>query len=301
MNEFKVTIIVVNWKQPQLTIACAESVIKSTYKNFRLFIVNNNSFDDSAIILKNRFKNNSKNRIIQTGRNLGYGGGNNYGVKKALEEFQSEYICFLNNDTIVDRDFLHHLLSAGSSLGRQNIYFPILLDWGSRIIQSAGLNDYIPRTFQFRYSGKKYNNNLPTRELPYLGGCCFLITTGLFSALSGFRNDFFMYCEDVDLGIRAKKLGTKFFLVPKSLVWHKESGSTRLFSPSTMYYSARNTMYLIHDYAKSKKYEYSRACLWFLALILVNLLRLELGSAMAIIRGLLAFIHGKKGQTGYSF
>ena len=102
----KVSIIILNWNQPKLTVNCVNSVLKQGYKDFEILLIDNHSEDDSFETLKNIFGKNKKIRLFQTEKNIGYAGGNNFGVKKC----KGEYVVILNNDTVVDENWLKELV-----------------------------------------------------------------------------------------------------------------------------------------------------------------------------------------------
>src|SRR6266568_5938037 len=99
-------IIILNWHGWQCTIECVESCKKLSYLNFRILVVDNGSTDGSEAILRERFPDVE---LLQTGANLGFAGGNNVGIRYALEQ-GAEYVWLLNNDTTVDADALSALV-----------------------------------------------------------------------------------------------------------------------------------------------------------------------------------------------
>lgn len=284
MKKDKIAIIVLNWRQSDLTINCVKSLLVNNYENYRIFLVDNHSQDGSEEKFKEEFGNNPMVKILQTYDNLGYAGGNNWAIK-TLGENSFDYICILNNDTLVDRNLIKALLTAAARFGEKNIYFPLIFYWESDIIQSGGLRDYLPTPFQFKYKREK-NRKLAIEESPLLSGCCFLAKLDVFRRLGGFREDFFMYGEDIEFSIRAKKLGVRFFLVPQAKIWHK---GAIVFTPSSAYYAVRNSLHLISELMDNKFYEYTRCVFWFSLLILVNIFRLRVKTAVGFIRGGMLF------------
>ena len=112
----KVAIIILNWKQPKLTIDTINSVLKINQKNidFRIYLLDNNSQDESIDSFEKNFSKNKKISILNTGANLGYT-GNNWGIRKALKTDNYDYFLLLNNDVIVDKDFLYELIKKAKS------------------------------------------------------------------------------------------------------------------------------------------------------------------------------------------
>ena len=102
----KVSVNILTWNQPVDTIECIESCQKIDYDNYEILVIDNHSVDNSVELFRKRFPNM---RIIQNKDNFGYAGGNNVGIKFALE-YGAEYVLILNNDTTVEPDFLKKMI-----------------------------------------------------------------------------------------------------------------------------------------------------------------------------------------------
>ena len=98
----KVDIILLNYNGYEDTIECIKSLKNISYKNFDVFIVDNNSTDDSEKKILDYIKDDNNITFIQTNENLGFSGGNNVAIKKSLEK-NADYICLLNT--------FHHVYS----------------------------------------------------------------------------------------------------------------------------------------------------------------------------------------------
>ena len=101
-----VEIIVLNWNGKDDTVECLRSLDKIDYPNKQISVVDNASTDDSVELIKGEFPDVS---IIENETNLMYAGGNNAGIRKALDK-NAEYILILNNDTAVQKDFLTYIM-----------------------------------------------------------------------------------------------------------------------------------------------------------------------------------------------
>jgi len=108
MQHPKVSIIILNWNGLKDTIECLESLKKITYPNYEVIVVDNDSKGNDADILEERYKNYI--RVIRNKENLGFAGGNNVAIRQVLKEEKSDYILLLNNDTIVEPNFLEELI-----------------------------------------------------------------------------------------------------------------------------------------------------------------------------------------------
>ena len=113
-----VYIILVNYNGLQDTISCIQSIKESTFKEFKIIVVDNGSNDESLKYL--RAMEDSVVTILDAGGNLGFSGGNNIGIQYALEN-NAEYILLLNNDTVIHRDCLKELVMTAQEFDDQAI------------------------------------------------------------------------------------------------------------------------------------------------------------------------------------
>ena len=112
MNPPSISIVVLNWNGRDDTLACLESVERISYPNFRVIVVDNGSADNSVAAIRAAFP---KVELIETHANLGFSGGNNVGIKRALEH-GADYVLLLNNDTVVDPGLLDAFAATAKRL-----------------------------------------------------------------------------------------------------------------------------------------------------------------------------------------
>jgi GT2 family glycosyltransferase len=260
----KIAIIVLNWKQPQLTIDTINSLVKIKTQNFsyQIFIIDNGSPDNSVDSFKKYFNKNPNIKIYETGSNLGYV-GNNFGIKKAIEQ-GFDYILLINNDVIVDKLFLEELFK-GAQLGYDivgpKIYFApgfeYHYDWYSKneignIIWSAGgrmdWNNIYGSNIGVDQVDKGQFDNI-NEQIDFLTGCCLLIKIEVFKKIGLLDEKYFMYLEDVDFCQRAKKLNLKLAYIPTSKIWHVNSGSSKSGGELHDYFITRNRLLYGFKYA----------------------------------------------------
>jgi len=238
----KVSIIVLNWNGYRDTVECVNSLGKVAYSNCEIVIVDNGSTDGSEEILRKSFPDI---KIIQTGRNLGFTGGNNVGIRHALTN-GADYVILLNNDTIVDRAFAGELVKAAEtdkSIGLfcSKIYFYDRPDvfWYAGASFHPWLGWGRHRGFNKRDVGQY--DRIEGTERPT--GCALMATRELCEKIGLLREEYFCYCEDLDWGMRARDAGYKIVYVPASKVWHKVSRSTGGGSTGiSLYYYTRNML-----------------------------------------------------------
>jgi len=220
----KITIIVLNWNRSNDTINCLKSLEAVNDENFKILLVDNNSKIDSVKNILLKFPNIN---LLQLDKNYGYSGGNNRGFEHISND--TEFICFLNNDVIVDPNFLSNFRNGIKQFGENYIFGPkIYFEYPSeRIWYGGGVVNLQKGQIYHKYIGQKDNNhNSKNCKTEYVTGCCLLISKNNFKLLNGFDESFNMYAEDVDLCLRADKLNIKCKYIPNSKIWHKVSAST---------------------------------------------------------------------------
>jgi GT2 family glycosyltransferase len=105
----KVHIIILNWNQREMTVDCLNSLKKLDYADVEIVLVDNGSTDDSIEVIKENFPEIT---LIENKENLGVAGGRNVGFRYALQG-SADYVLFLDNDTIVDKNFISELVKVG--------------------------------------------------------------------------------------------------------------------------------------------------------------------------------------------
>ncbi|NQV38836.1 MAG: glycosyltransferase family 2 protein [Candidatus Marinimicrobia bacterium] len=244
----KISIIVLNWNNWPDTIACVESIEKNVYENYNIIIVDNNSEDSSEKILRQKYPDKI---FIQSGDNLGYAGGNNIGIEKALS-LKSDYILLLNNDTIVRHDFLQPLVNSFSLDEKIGIVSGkiLYLDEQPKIWYAGGKIDWL-RGSGFSYGNKQIDNGQfdYNREVSFVSGCMMLIKREVIENIKLLNEDYFLYLEDTEYCFRAIKAGYKLYYVHQSLIYHKVNEKEGRYA-STIYYSTRNRLKFIRENAQ---------------------------------------------------
>ena len=219
-----VRVIVLNWNGKNLTLRCLESLIQVKYNNFATLVVDNGSTDGSTKAIKDSYP---KCNVLELPQNLGYAGGNNAGVQY-LKNNPSDYIIFLNNDTIVDPQFIDQLMSGVEEFGDEYIYGPKIfyLDHPDLIWYAGG--DVNLNLGRVKHRGirkpdsERYNK---CQRTDFITGCCIMLSFKMCLKLNGFDESYKMYSEDVDLCLRAEQLDIHSYIIPSSQIWHEVSAS----------------------------------------------------------------------------
>lgn len=219
-----VYIIILNWNGRDLTLDCLKSLSKIKYDNFEILVVDNGSSDESVKAIRNKYP---KINILQLDKNIGYAEGNNAGFE-FIKNKNPNYIIFLNNDTIVDPNFIEPMtepLMKNSDVG-QTVPKIFYANSKNKIWYAGGkVNLWLGQIYHIgirKYDGSQYSESQYT---DYATGCCFCMRPNDFTEIGKFDASFPMYAEDVDLSLRIRANGKQILYVPNSNIWHKVSAS----------------------------------------------------------------------------
>jgi GT2 family glycosyltransferase len=248
-----VYVIVLSWNNCSETINCLDSVNKLSYPNKRILLVDNGSQDGTPQTVAAIFPNIE---IIVNDENLGFAAGCNVGLRYALEN-GAEFVFLLNNDTEVSSDALDHLIAAmgpGIGMAAPKIYYahasqPIIWSIGGKChpVTLEKIGDA-----RGQIDRGQWNQVL---ERDYLVGCAVLISRKLLETVGLFDESFFMYYEDSDLSLRARRQGFKLLFVPNAHVWHKvalSSGGSD--TPNERYWMARSSILFFYKHVKGLRW-----------------------------------------------
>lgn len=248
MKNDLIYIIILNWNGWRDTAECIESCQKLNYSNFIIIIVDNGSTDDSEAILHKRFPDIE---LVQTGENLGFAGGNNIGIDRALAH-AADYVWLLNNDTVVDPNSLDELVKVAEIDERTGIV-------GSKIY-------YYNEPNKMWFAGGLWNRNQSfachrginevdigqydgISEVGFITGCSLLAKSSMIKEIGMMKEDYFLYWEDVDWNATAAEKGWKIVFAPQSIVRHKVSSSTEDKSSLQSYYFMRSGLLFFQRHA----------------------------------------------------
>jgi GT2 family glycosyltransferase len=244
----KVIIIILNWNRWQDTVECVESVLKATYPNFTVVLVDNGSSDGSATILAQRFP---EVELICLTENRYYAGGNNVGLRHALAA-GARYVMLLNNDTVVHPDFLNSLVAAMEADNRLVAVGGTIYLYGQgNLIHNAGLyfNLWTGMEHKVGFGERDVNQFSQPRDVDFIGGAAILLRAGALEEIGLLDESFQLYYEETDWCLRAKEKGYKIRFIPQSKVFHKEKVTANAVLPLVMFLSKRNNIWVMRRHA----------------------------------------------------
>ena len=257
----KVSVVVLNYNGWKDTLECIESLkrCRKHFKEIEIIVVDNNSTDNSQSHLAKL----TEVSLVLNKENFGYSGGNNVGIKYALNK-KCDYVLIINNDTYVDELLLKNIFKNSQADGilSPKIYFapgfefhkdryskPDLgkviwyaggrIDWSNIIGMHIGVDEVDTGQFNDK------------KEIDFATGACMLVKKEVFEKIGMFDERYFLYLEDMDFCVRAKKAGFRITFSPQAKLWHKNAatsgGSGSLLQD---YYITRNRLLFAFKFAK---------------------------------------------------
>lgn len=242
-------IILVNFNGIKLTEDCVDSIYQSKYDSSKykvnIVVVDNGSKRDETQYLKQKYKDLI---LIRSEENLGFAGGNNLGINKAMAK-GADYVLLINNDTVLDEYMLQRLF--------ENAQLNVVLT--SKILYYNKPNTIWGEGGKIDWKkGNSYNGKINQKDdhavkkyyCEFTSGCCMFIPCNVIKKVGLLNSDYFMYCEDTEYCIRLKKAGIKIMVIPTAILYHKVSMSSGgEDSPFSIYYMTRNRLSLIKEYS----------------------------------------------------
>jgi GT2 family glycosyltransferase len=236
--------VVLNWNGRADTLRCLQSLREVAHPGLGVVCVDNGSNDGSQQAIRERFPEIT---LIEAGANLGYSGGNNLGIRHALEH-GARWVALVNNDATVGGDFIEGFELAAQTRTQAGIlagkvYFADRPEtiWfaGQRVGELLGYSGR-PRGYG-RPDGRRYGAVVTTGRAV---GALMAISREALDAVGLLDEELFAYVEDVDWALRVRSAGFEVVFAPGARAWHAVSASTggEAASTHTLYYGVRNTV-----------------------------------------------------------
>jgi GT2 family glycosyltransferase len=237
----RVLIVVLTYNGAELTLACLASLAKLDRPGADVIVVDNASTDNTAARVSEGYPSVV---LIETGSNLGYAGGNNFGLRYAWAHGY-DYALLLNNDTEVAPDFVTHLVdvcerepdigAAGPKItlfDRPNIIYTAggSIDWRNGTTETVGLGEEDRGQYD------------ALRDVDFVNGCAILVRRVAVEQAGLIDARFGMYFEETEWCVRIARAGWRLTYVPTSVVRHKIQLERHDLSPRVTYYMARNRL-----------------------------------------------------------
>jgi GT2 family glycosyltransferase len=232
-----VVVIILNWNNLPDTLECVESVRGSDYPNLAVLVVDNDSDENPTPALSARY---SDVRVLRLTRNLGYAGGNNTGVRAAID-CRAVYVLLLNNDAVLAPDCVRRLVTAAQADRRIGMATPTVFHYERRneVYWDGGFVDW--KTGDVRHDSSSLPEEGGIVRSEWLNGCALLVRVTAIHDIGLLDERYFLYFEDADWSVRAGRRGWTNAVVSKARAWHKVAASSGGFAnPVMRFYFFRN-------------------------------------------------------------
>lgn len=267
MPALAVHIVTLNWNGLADTLECLASLGAASYPNLRVHVVDNGSGLSEARIIGERFPDVD---LLPQPENLGFCRGNNLAMAKALDE-GADFVLLLNNDTLVEPDFVTALVEASAQLPRVGAVSPVICEHPARERVWFARATWEPARAQFRLSfpGDTYAHL--QGAAPYTSefacGCCMLVPARVVREIGFLDERYFAFYDEAEWCARMARRGLLSYVVPSARIYHKVSRSTP--GPVSTYLLTRNRLIWMNEnlpvYVRLKSLPYLlRELVWHL-------------------------------------
>lgn len=250
----KVFVSILSWNSCDDLMHCLENLFLSDYENFEVLVVDNGSTDKSVEIVKSGYPNI---KIIQNTINIGFTGGNNIGIKYAIDN-GADYVFLLNDDAIVISDTLSKLVSYSESDKMIGLVSPVVYSVDGKIQFCGSLLDLNKTKIYSNISCENNESSNKNGLIDCLWGTALLIKKELIQAIGLLDDDFFAYFEDTDYSVRSHTAGFKNIIVSEAKVIHKNTTFQAERPPHYHYLYIRNKYMFFMKYHEHGTFSYSR-------------------------------------------
>ncbi|HOO78967.1 MAG TPA: glycosyltransferase family 2 protein [Lachnospiraceae bacterium] len=275
-----VYLLILNYQGLEDTLHCIESIRNIKYDNYRILVLDNASKDGSVEAIKERYPNLE---VLEMENNLGYAAANNIGIENAIQA-HADYIGLLNNDLLVDENFLTVLIQSMEKDKTIGVTGPVICDFLSDTIQSAGtminMNTSVTSCIHEREDYQTISKDAISCD--YVCGACLLLRADLIEKVGYLPECYFLFFEEAEWCRRVSIQNYRIICLPEARVWHKESASVGSCSPQKMYYLDRNRV--LFEKRNASRWQYFRFNLYnTLKVVYRSLLKPNTTAGMAAV------------------
>ena len=252
-------VIIPNLNGKKMLKKCLDTLKEETFRDFRIYVVENGSLDGSAAMVKRFYP---EVVLIELAQNTGFAKANNIGIRQAIKDngAQLKYVCPLNNDIELKADYLEQLVRAAEDYRSKGIKVGVLAAKLMFSMERTLINT-VGTLIQPDGSGMEKGFREPedgqfNKSEEIFGGCgaAVLYTREMLDAICYqnkegedcyFDDDFFAYYEDLDVNYRSRLKGFRAFFVPQALGYHLHSATCKSYSPFKSFHVHRNQYYVL--------------------------------------------------------
>lgn len=254
--------LILNYNGKPLLDDSIGSYLLNEYSNFEVVMIDNGSTDGSEEYIRSKYPGVC---CIQTGKNLGYSGGFNEGLKYAFSEKKADFALITNNDVKADAKVIVSLVSAAIQDDRRGfITGKVYYHDNPGVLQTVGKFEHPVRWNGDHIGAREIDagQHDEPAERAFIDDIFTLVRRDVYEKLGGYDITYFLQSEEFDWQARAKLAGYVFYYTPLAKIWHKESMTLGRWSPRKAYFDARNPVIVIMRY---KEPDFFRRYFWWRA------------------------------------
>jgi GT2 family glycosyltransferase len=217
-------------------LECVQSLSRQTRQDIEVIVVDNSG---TGLVRKNGTAPGA--RVIENARNAGFGGAINQGVKEST----ARYVATLNDDAVAHAEWIEALARSLDARPDAGMCASQVRLFGEERLDSAGMLIARDGSSKQRGHGRMPHDFPVGEEVLMPSGSAAMYRRAMLEDIGGFDDSFFLYCEDTDLGLRARWAGWKCLYSPRAVVEHHYSASAGRASPLKAYYVERNRLFVV--------------------------------------------------------
>jgi GT2 family glycosyltransferase len=221
-----VAVITINFNLHGYSIPCINTILGSDYSDIKIYLIDNGSEQEDYEALQKEFSDNPKIKIVRIEKNIGYVGGVNMGLEIA-SKVNPDYYMIMNNDTIIDKSAIKELVNTAVTYNNRAIISGKVYYYDQPdIIQHTGVMFTDTRYLKTTYPGRNEKDTGQCdeeKERDSLDDVFWLLPTQVVKDTGYYCDYFFLYAEQGDYALRARRKGYRLIYTPKAKLWHKES------------------------------------------------------------------------------
>ena len=250
INPPRIGVVILNFNSAADTLRCLATLREANGGERRAWVVDNGSSDGSGRLVPPALAENEV--WLPLGSNFGYAAGNNVGIREALQ-WGAEYALILNPDVIVEPGFLQPLIRALEAVPKAGAACSLVLDSrGERIQSLGGSASLMTGRCRRRLYGRpiEATEAQTWTEVDFPLGACVLFRRECLEEIGLFNEAYFLYYEDVEIGLRARRETWRILAIPHSRVRHQDTTEEGAKDPAVVYHGTRNQVWVVAEYGR---------------------------------------------------
>lgn len=259
MNAARVLVVILNFNGIDDTLACLASLERQSFRDVAVLVIDNGSEVNALDRVAQAYP---AVECLSLPENLGWAGGNNVGLRLAMARGH-EFVCLLNNDTMLDDTALAELMRAAAIIGEPCLLHPAIAYFDQPEVWQ--LHPGLPADASARAKALMAEHDIVQMAWAY--GACLLIPASLLDRIGLLDERFFLQLEEIDYFLRAQHLGIPSFCARNARMLHKESPSFGgVITPNKAYYQMRNGFLIAEKHHRTPRgfWSAARQSIWAL-------------------------------------